>query len=226
LRGSTKRSAVLRFFCQPYPDGAGARVSDGSLHATLDEAIAACESVGGPGRMFVFEVNPDMCNDPSSDVPTTDAALNQGDAGYLTPESIVASGGYVVRRAGDGVELLLIYRRGEWDLPKGKLERDEEPGAGAEREVAEEVGVPHDMLRRGRYLGRTQHGYPHPRRPTYAVKTTHWYSFTTSAESFTPQAEEDIEEVRWVPWADAGAMLGFETLRMHHAGLDPNDLGV
>jgi 8-oxo-dGTP pyrophosphatase MutT (NUDIX family) len=124
------------------------------------------------------------------------------------------------------VEVLLIFRRGAWDLPKGKLDPGETPEAGALREVAEEVGVGLETLRLLRPLGVTVHGYPHPKRPTYAVKTTHWFAMATDAAGFRPQAEEDIEAVAWAPWAAAGARLGFESLRRHHAALDPDALGV
>ncbi|MEM6647051.1 MAG: NUDIX hydrolase, partial [Bacteroidota bacterium] len=40
-------------------------------------------------------------------------------APYLPPKVVVAAGGYVLRRGSKEPDLLLIYRRGAWDLPKG-----------------------------------------------------------------------------------------------------------
>ena len=36
---------------------------------------------------------------------------------------------------------LLIYRRGKWDLPKGKLDYEESPEQAGVREVEEECGI-------------------------------------------------------------------------------------
>src|SRR5690606_28134115 len=48
-----------------------------------------------------------------------------------------AAGGLVVK---DG-KILMIYRLGVWDLPKGKLNKREEVEAGALREVEEECNI-------------------------------------------------------------------------------------
>lgn len=130
---------------------------------------------------------------------------------YLPPFDVTAAGGYVVRNKLDETELLLIFRHGVWDLPKGKLDHGESIEAAAIREVTEEVGA--TDLRITRPLGTTVHGYPDGTR--YAVKTTHWFLMETTTESFTPQEVEQIEAVRWVPWDRARDMLGFETLRDH-----------
>ena len=44
-----------------------------------------------------------------------------------------AAGGYVVRRKDAGLEVLLIHRRGVWDLPKGKCDDGEKARACARR---------------------------------------------------------------------------------------------
>ena len=51
---------------------------------------------------------------------------------------IKAGGGLVLNEKG---ELLMIYRRGKWDLPKGKLDEGETIEECAVREVMEETGV-------------------------------------------------------------------------------------
>jgi 8-oxo-dGTP pyrophosphatase MutT (NUDIX family) len=153
------------------------------------------------------------------------AVLNVTAGRYLPPEVVTAAGGYVVRESDGGIELLLIQRRGAWDLPKGKLDPGESPEAGALREVSEEIGVPVEQLTLGSALGTTVHGYPHPKRSTYAVKTTHWFALTCTADRFVPQASEDITAVEWMPWDEAGLMLGFETLRQHHATVDVQKRG-
>ena len=50
---------------------------------------------------------------------------------------IKAAGGVVVK----GNKQLLMFRRGVWDLPKGKLDEGESSREGAAREVQEETGI-------------------------------------------------------------------------------------
>ena len=51
---------------------------------------------------------------------------------------IEAAGGIVQN---ENKDLLFIFRRGKWDLPKGKIENDETPEICAAREIEEETGV-------------------------------------------------------------------------------------
>ncbi|MEO0559975.1 MAG: NUDIX domain-containing protein, partial [Bacteroidota bacterium] len=142
------------------------------------------------------------------------------------PASVEAGGGYVVRRTEEGIDLLMIHRRRVWDLPKGKLDPGETPEAAAVREVSEEVGIELATLTVLGVLPPTVHGYIWPKREVYAVKTTHWYAMTTTAETFEPEEREGIERVAYVPWAQAGRQLGYESLRQHHAAIDPGGLGI
>ena len=51
---------------------------------------------------------------------------------------VEAAGGLVYNKED---ELLMIFRNGKWDLPKGKKEKGEEIESCAKREVQEECGV-------------------------------------------------------------------------------------
>lgn len=106
---------------------------------------------------------------------------------------LVIAGGGVVTNNKD--EILLIHRRGYWDLPKGKLDSGENISDCAIREVHEETGI--SDLTINEFLDHSYHLYD-----TYGedcLKITHWYSMTASSESLLiPQSEEDIDEVRWV----------------------------
>ncbi len=223
---------MLLFLCtfseRPLPaEGLQSAGEPFRLHRRLADARAACSGPDGTeGRVLVLDapsVRLATADPPTAHHVPAAAVLNL-EGGYRPPKPVAAAGGYVVRRGAAGVEVLLIFRRGAWDLPKGKLDKGERPEDGALREVSEEVGVPLDGLRLVGSLGSTLHGYPHPKRDSYAVKTTYWYAMTTTAEGFTPQAEEGIEAVAWVPWTEAGERLGFESLRRHHAGLEPGSL--
>ena len=105
---------------------------------------------------------------------------------------INAGGGLVRNRQG---QYLLIFRRGVWDLPKGKQEPDEDIETCALREVREETGL--QDLRQGGLICITHHTYIlHGRK---VIKHTHWYRMYDDAEeTLLPQTEEDITRAEWV----------------------------
>lgn len=136
---------------------------------------------------------------------------------YYAPKPVAAAGGYVIRPGESEPDVLLIFRHGVWDLPKGKQEPGEDTKTCALREVREEIGA--GTLRLVRPLEDTVHGYV--RGGAYCVKTTHWFLMQTPETSFTPQKEEGIEQVAWVPWAEARQRIGYETLRRHMERVEP-----
>ena len=106
--------------------------------------------------------------------------------------NIVAGGGLVKNSSG---ELLVIFRRGKWDLPKGKTEAGETMEETALREVEEECGL--EGIEMGEFLRSTYHIYEQDGK--HILKTTDWYSMTYSGNSVpVPAIIEDITEVRWV----------------------------
>lgn len=109
-------------------------------------------------------------------------------------KKITAAGGIVIN---NNNELLMIYRRGFWDLPKGKLDKGETIEECALREVREETGV--SQLTLGKLIDITYHDYYDKYLKTDATKETYWYQMNTDAnEKLVPQTEEDIEEIKWV----------------------------
>lgn len=105
---------------------------------------------------------------------------------------IEAAGGIVTNPSG---EILFIDRLGYWDLPKGKVEKDEELKLAAIREIEEECGINGPELIKK--LMKTYHTYSTGRRKY--LKTTHWYLLSYEGnETPVPQEEEGITEVRWV----------------------------
>ena len=149
-------------------------------------------------------------------VPSVPASALLNVEPYRPPEPVTAGGGYVACPLPTDVALLLIFRRGVWDLPKGTLDAGETVEACAAREVREEVGI--DTLTVDRDLGTTQHGYPNG--DTYAVKTTHWYLMHTPERSFRPQRAEGIRRVAPARWRVARRHIGYETLARHMAAVE------
>ncbi len=104
---------------------------------------------------------------------------------------IEAAGGAVKNSEG---KLLMIHRRGKWDLPKGKIDKGETPEKAAVREVEEECGV--SGLRIVRSLSPTYHTYKE--KEQLILKKTYWYEMTTSdSKVLVPQTEEGISKCEW-----------------------------
>jgi ADP-ribose pyrophosphatase YjhB (NUDIX family) len=112
---------------------------------------------------------------------------------------IKASGGVV--RKGDKV--LMIFRLKKWDLPKGKLKKDEDSLKGAKREVEEECNIKVEVREK---LCSTWHTYI--RKDRRILKKTDWYIMNCADDSnMRPQLEEFIEEVKWMKKDDVQKAL-------------------
>ncbi len=105
---------------------------------------------------------------------------------------IKASGGVV--NDGDN-NILFIFRRGYWDLPKGKIDPGEKKKAAGIREVSEETGISDISL--DYKIHTTRHTFK--KNNKRALKKTFWYAMDAPAQELVPQVEEDITIAQWVP---------------------------
>lgn len=132
---------------------------------------------------------------------------------------IIAGGGIVTNEMGD---LLMIFRRGKWDLPKGKLDQGETIEDCAIREVREETGV--KKLKLGKLLLVTQHEYFDKWAKTDVIKETHWFRmFAAGAPVLVPQTEEDITAIEWTKLTEVAIRLN-ESYKTIKAVLEKSDL--
>ena len=121
---------------------------------------------------------------------------------------IFASGGVVFNND----KLLMIYRNGFWDLPKGKMDLNESESECAVREVKEECGV--DSLRNLKFLKYTYHTYIEDDQPI--LKKTSWYLMSSnSKKKLIPQISEGISKVMWVSKSKISSKLdnSFENIK-------------
>jgi ADP-ribose pyrophosphatase len=124
---------------------------------------------------------------------------------------IIAGGGLLYRISKKGhIKVVLIKRKGIWDLPKGKLDEGESIPQCAAREVMEEIGL-QKLPMIVRSLERTFHTYVEKGNPVR--KTTYWYLMYTDERIFVPQAEEQIEAVKWKKIDEAFSIVQFDNLR-------------
>ncbi len=105
---------------------------------------------------------------------------------------IEAGGGLVVNEFN---EILFIFRRGHWDLPKGKLEKDEGKKEAALREVEEETGICN--LELGKKICVTNHVYK-TKSGKRLIKKSYWYQMYAPKMDLIPQIEEDITDAKWM----------------------------
>jgi 8-oxo-dGTP pyrophosphatase MutT (NUDIX family) len=114
-----------------------------------------------------------------------------------------AAGGLITNPAGD---ILLMFRRGKWDLPKGKIDSGETPETAALREVTEETGL--HTLHIERQLTDTWHAYHQFGKNI--IKQTYWFKMNfTGTELTVPQIEEDIQDIQWIKPENIGKYLPY-----------------
>jgi 8-oxo-dGTP diphosphatase len=121
----------------------------------------------------------------------------------VDPEAaeVKASGGVVWRRAGDGLELAVIHRPryDDWSLPKGKLDPGESWEAAALREVHEEIGARCTL---GEELPPVSYA-DNKGRP----KVVRYWLMEALDGEFS--ANKEVDELRWLPAAEAAAALTY-----------------
>ena len=108
-----------------------------------------------------------------------------------THRYVRAAGGIVHNAEG---QILMIFRLGVWDFPKGKVEKGEENEEAAVREVLEETGVKAKITNPVPFS--VFHTYD-----TYGpkmLKETLWYEMEAVAGSVKPQMEEQITQAVWI----------------------------
>ncbi|WP_394622210.1 NUDIX domain-containing protein [Lentzea sp. JNUCC 0626] len=112
-----------------------------------------------------------------------------------------AAGAVLWRDADGDVEVAVVHRQryDDWSLPKGKLDPGETLPACAVREIAEETGYSSVLGRHLRQVSYSVRGVP---------KTVDYYAARAVSGSFTEN--EEVDELRWLPVAEASALLTYE----------------
>jgi 8-oxo-dGTP pyrophosphatase MutT (NUDIX family) len=112
---------------------------------------------------------------------------------------IKAAGGIVAKKD----KVLMIFRLGKWDFPKGKFDKGETPGDCAKREVEEETNV---RVKLGSHICNTWHTYTQNRKSI--LKKTYWFAMdSVNDAAMKPQEDEGIEEILWLSESDAKTAL-------------------
>lgn len=111
--------------------------------------------------------------------------------------SFIKAAGGIVRNEEN--RYLFIFRKGKWDLPKGKLDEGEKPKKAAVREVEEECGI--RVAKLESKLANTYHVYEEA--DQLILKKTSWYKmYAEDQKNLVPQLEEDITRAEWLSPGD------------------------
>jgi 8-oxo-dGTP pyrophosphatase MutT (NUDIX family) len=133
----------------------------------------------------------------------------------------ISSGGIVFRPVGNStkpgagcyeVALIRVMRAGgetAWALPKGWVEKGEDPAQTAVREVREETGLHTRVLRKVdeisyQFYSRADHDR--------VSKTVHLFLLECLGGN-TDDHDSEVEEARWFPIAEAGQRLTYKNER-------------
>jgi 8-oxo-dGTP pyrophosphatase MutT (NUDIX family) len=130
----------------------------------------------------------------------------------LTAATATSAGGIVIRYENDEPQFVAGRRRRErdgatWTLPKGTPIAGETLEQTALREVGEETGLETRILSP---LGSINYSFV--QRGARIHKTVHYFLMEPIGGSLE-QHDHEFEEVRWVGFADAPALLSFDTER-------------
>jgi 8-oxo-dGTP diphosphatase len=111
---------------------------------------------------------------------------------------VLAAGGLVLRE--DRVAVVHRPRYDDWSFPKGKLDEGEDFEQAALREVWEETGMRCSL---GRELGDATYTDHKDR-----AKLVRYFEMRPESGEFTPN--DEVDELRWIPVADACDLLSYE----------------
>ena len=113
---------------------------------------------------------------------------------FLNMFKLIEAAGGLVRNLKTN-HFLFIFRNKKWDLPKGRINKNEGVQKAAIREVEEETGV--ENLSITKPLNTTFHIFKRNRK--YRLKKTFWYLMETDYNGeLTPETKEGIEKAIWI----------------------------
>src|SRR3712207_6060162 len=127
-----------------------------------------------------------------------------------------AAGGALWRPSADGgIETALVHRPkyDDWSLPKGKLDAGEHGLTAALREVVEETGL---EIVAGRRSVRTEYEVPE------GLKRVDYWLMRVVGGEFAPN--DEVDELRWLPPAQAEALVSHDADRAVLADLARADV--
>ncbi len=124
---------------------------------------------------------------------------------------LVSSGGVVYRQTQDTIEIVIIAvgEKHRWQLPKGLVNKGENPDQTALREVREETGIDSILLDLIDKIEYWYYGQSGSKRIRFH-KVVHFYLLEFQSGN-TEDHDQEVEEARWVEIDEAQELLAFKS---------------
>jgi 8-oxo-dGTP pyrophosphatase MutT (NUDIX family) len=141
------------------------------------------------------------------------AEIRGSDGVKLPVREQVSAGGVVFRRDDDRVDVVIVAVGGNnrWQLPKGLVEKDENPEIAAVREAREEGGTDSEVVQHIETVEYWYAGLDGGERVRFH-KRVHFYLLRYLSGD-TGNHDWEVNEARWVPIGDASSQLAFDNER-------------
>jgi len=116
----------------------------------------------------------------------------------------ISAGGVVF--FGNAILLLKKYN-GDWVLPKGRVEKNEDLKDTALREVMEEAGVKAEITK---YIGVANYKFKNLKENEMVYKTVHWYLMKSNCMDCVPQKKEGFVDAMFVHMDKAKDLVRYD----------------
>lgn len=121
----------------------------------------------------------------------------------------VSSGGVIFRKSDNTIEVALVAvrERSAWCLPKGLINKNEDPPAAALREVREESGLHGKILER---IGQVSYWYFLNKEKVKVHKMVHFF-LLKYVKGDTKDHDHEVDEAKWFPIDEAIRTLTYKS---------------
>jgi 8-oxo-dGTP diphosphatase len=141
---------------------------------------------------------------------SSDSNAKKGPAIKIPIRDQTSAGGVVYRKSGRDVEVVLVAvgPNNRWQLPKGLVDKKEQPEVTAVREAREEGGVTSEIVSHIETIEYWYAGLENGIRVRFH-KRVHFYLLRYLSGD-TKDHDWEVNEARWVPIDDAAEQLAFD----------------
>ncbi len=129
----------------------------------------------------------------------------------MKTEREISSGGVIYKQEDGKTKIALIARKNKtiWCLPKGKIEKGENPESAAIREVEEETGLKGEL---GKKIGDINYWYVDKKRDLRLFKIVSFFLVRHTGGDIHSH-DREVEECRWFSFEEAQKKMSYDSER-------------